>query len=81
MGEKDEEDLPTTEDVNEAVKAIKAINALKLVWTEMSQKKSPIEEGMMALEEVVKKSHANSARQAAPVVSSGKPPPKTYVRS
>ncbi|MGN8560582.1 UNVERIFIED_CONTAM: hypothetical protein LI989_08805, partial [Campylobacter jejuni] len=41
MGEGDEEDLPSMEDVNEAVKAF---NAHKRAWTEMSQKKSPIEE-------------------------------------
>ena len=50
MGEMDEEDLPSMEDVNEAVKAF---NAHKRAWTEMSQKKSPIEERMMALAEVV----------------------------
>lgn len=47
MAEMNEEDLPTMEDVNEAVKAS---NAHKRAWTEMSQKKSPIEERVIALE-------------------------------
>ena len=75
MGEMDEEDLPTMEDVNEAVKAF---NCHKKAWRTMSRNPSPIEERMIALEEVVKKSIADAARQAAPVVSSGKPQPRTY---
>ena len=56
------------EDINEAVKAF---NTHKRAWTEISQKKFPIEERMMALEEIVKKSLADPARKAAPAIISG----------
>ena len=58
--------------------AVKAFNAHKRAWTEMSQKKSPIKERIMALEEVVKKSLADPARRAAPAVVSGALPPRSY---
>lgn len=54
MGEMDGEDLLTMEDVNEAVKTFNCHKA----WKTMSQ----IKERMMALEEIVNKSLADSAR-------------------
>ena len=71
----DEEDLPSIEDVNEAVKAF---NSHKRAWKEMSQKTFPIEERMMALEEVFKKRFADPARKAAPTVTSGALPSRSY---
>ena len=75
MGEMDEEDPPSMVDVNEAVKAI---NAKKRAWNEMTQKTSSIEENMMAIEEIVKKRLAGPARKAALAVVSGAPPPRSY---
>ena len=56
------------EDVDEAVKVF---IAHKRAWTVMPQEKSPIEERIMALEEVVKKSLAVPARNATPGVTTG----------
>ena len=75
MGEMDEEDLPLMEDVKEAAKAF---NAHKSAWTEPSQKKSPIEERVMALEEIVKKNLADPARNATPGVATGMPQLRTH---
>ncbi|CCU75202.1 AIR1 domain-containing protein [Blumeria hordei DH14] len=44
----------------------------------MSQKKSPVEERMMAIEEVVKKSFADPALVSAPAVTSGAPTLRSY---
>ena len=52
------------EDVNEAVKAF---NYHKKARKTTSQIPSPIEERMIALEEVMNKSIADAARQAVPV--------------
>ena len=62
-------------DVDEAVKAL---DAHKRNWSGVSKKMSPIEERMMALEEVVKKSFTDSARKAASAVTSGAPIPRSY---
>lgn len=64
----------TTEDIAEAVRAFNAHNK---AWKEMQTMKSPIEERMLALEEAVKKSLAEPARNAAPIIS-GPPAPRTY---
>ena len=70
MCEIDEEVSPSMEDVNEAVKAF---NAHKRAWTEISQN-FPMEKRMMALEEVVKKSLEDPTRNASSAVASEMPP-------
>ena len=75
----DEEDLLSMEYVNEAAKEF---NAHKRAWTKMSQRTSSIEERMITLEEVVKKSLIDPAPKAAPAVTSVVAPQmtKTAVR-
>ena len=63
------------ENVNEPGKAF---NAYKRSWTDMSRKTSPIEERIMTLEEVFRKSLADPARKVAPAVTSGAPTLRSY---
>ena len=57
---------------------MKAFNAHKSAWMEMSLKKSPIEERTIALEQVVKKNLADPVRNAASGVATGMPQIRTY---
>lgn len=62
----------------EVAGAIKAFNLHKKEWEEIQVKSTPIEERMLALEQVVKKSLADTARKASTLSVSGSPTQKTY---